>query len=96
MTKKEFELFDAINRDRLDNSDWMVYRPLVNCGSTECSSITGKSPSFLLKEGIPYLFIWLKHDKLYPLVKVMVGKYPCDFYVYLPKLRTHAYIYKLS
>lgn len=93
MTQKEFELFDAINCEGLDNSDWMLFRPLMDTSSIR-SLFTHKH--FLLKENTPYLLLWLEHEKPYPYLSKVIDSCPCDFYEYSPETKSHFYIYNLK
>lgn len=95
MTKKEFELFDAINREGLDNSEWMIFTPLFTSNSRYLG-FTTREKCYKMEEGEPYLVIWLKQGMSYPFVSKVIDRYPSDFYEHQPEGDTHVHIYKLN
>lgn len=58
MTNKEFRLFDAINSEGLDNSQWSIYDHM---GAVSTKEFYGTLENVILKSGI-WLSVYIDED----------------------------------
>lgn len=77
MTTREFELFDAINRDGLDNAQWLILNPHTD---TDTTTEFGTVAPYPLEEGLPYLAIWLRRSDDSSFIYSVVQRHHCDVY----------------
>lgn len=89
MTRKEFDLLDAINSEGLDNSEWGIYMGYA----TNSKNLFGTKDDFVLEQGSMYIVIWLKQDNPYSFVSRVIERYHDDFYEVLNN-DTDFYIFK--
>lgn len=91
MTQKEYDLFNAINSEGLDNSQWGLWKFQTD---TDTETQFGTEAPFPLEKDVCYLTLWLSREpEIYSFIDKVIEHYKNDIYEVLDD--TDFYVFKL-
>lgn len=91
MTQKEYDLFNAINSEGLDNAQWGLWKFMTD---TDTETQFGTLAPFPLEKDVTYLTLWLSREpEVYSFIDKVVERYHCDCYEVIDD--TDFYVFKL-